>query len=232
MHFVTVYNFPSEQNPAVLRLLCDADVPSMSLAPLTLHGRDATVLTALRTQFCRKFNVADASARPDARAAADLAATRSRIADLVASVLAIESTAVPLYTPLRQLGVDSFLVTELTELLANEFHVQLAASFLFSYTTVAAVAAFVCEQQQPASRAVEAAAPTSGPSSTRAAHGTAIVGVACRLPGPSAATPCSSVDELGAALTSGTNCIGACAPPRKPQFVSRDRKSTRLNSSH
>jgi myxalamid-type polyketide synthase MxaC len=207
-----------------LRLLCDASVRATSLAPLTLLRRDPAVSTALRLQFCRKFGVNDGVALPEsAAAAAGSAAARSRVAELVARVLAVDAASVPLHSPLRQLGVDSFLVTELTDSLSDEFNVKLPISFLFSHTTVAAVAAYLGEHGTASLDADD----DSSFHSTRdradhVASATAVIGVACCLPStPVADGSCSmSVSELGDLLAAGTDCIGPSPTSRKQIYQS------------
>jgi len=60
-----------------------------------------------------------------------------------AAVLEVLGTAVAVETPLMSAGLDSIAVTELADMLADRFNMELPQTLLFDYPTIESVANFV-----------------------------------------------------------------------------------------
>ncbi|MGH9348896.1 MAG: beta-ketoacyl synthase N-terminal-like domain-containing protein, partial [Vicinamibacterales bacterium] len=152
------------------------------------------------------------AAAPAAGEDADRPAPRDAAVDIeaflrrtTARILDRDDSAVSLDTPLMEMGLDSFALTELGVHVGSRFALRLEPTFFFHHNTLSAIASFLRTRATP--RPPEAGAAEvrrAGAASPEDARGVAIVGIACRLPGG-----ISSPGELWQALSAGRSLVGS-----------------------
>ncbi|MBS1159651.1 MAG: pksN [Proteobacteria bacterium] len=140
-------------------------------------------------------------------------AAQAYLAGLVAAEAALAVEAIEPEAALEAYGIDSIMITRLTERLEQDFG-SLPKTLFFEYQTLAALAGYflanhagrlatLCGSQaeMPATDIARAAAPASSSASLAADEGIAIIGLAGRYPGA------NNLEEFWANLAAGHDAI-------------------------
>ena len=143
--------------------------------------------------------------------------TELRVLRLVKAVLGLgDEQSVDTKLSLKQQGVDSFLVVELTEAIGREFHVEVDVTFLFDNTNIERIvealnaklfATDAAVASVGAAVPVALAAPVAPSTASQSRERVAIVGYACRLPGVDAQQPVRTSEVFWQNLLAQRVCI-------------------------
>lgn len=98
---------------------------------------------------------------------------------LVAQLAGLLGQEVPQDQPFMEAGLDSLAAVELRNTLSSKFSLDLPASLLFDYPTIASLSSFLLASMRPAEAPKEMSIEAFRPSDLQ---GSAVVGMACHYP--------------------------------------------------
>ena len=85
--------------------------------------------------------------------------------------------------PFMEAGLDSLGAVEFRNTLATRYSLDLPASLIFDYPTVAALSSFLAASMQPFVSQWVLHEPSEAPGTATAANGAEVVSIACKYPG-------------------------------------------------